>query len=454
MQQLRSSYAVGSCPIPKILGSASHAFLAASLREALASSKYASRTNIVPGEADDSCALHAKDIARTVIFTSDTDLLLYKYHAETVIVFFQHADVSAAMTAHSPYQISQKMQLDSLLPLAYLLNERFQEDMDDTIKTARTLDLQDAGYLEFTQRYALAVEAPLYLEDQEELAAALQISDARVSEFIHQALAEYPTISVYLPLLVEDPNLASAYNLGLDIRRLAYSLLVPSGAVVQEYKRKAQGISSDDIDSYASAEIGPLAAKLEARVDGLLDWANSKQLAPALFWQIFALSFVVSELNTPAPLQNVMRVLNNDFNLTWEFVHLTSRMQAVLYSLRILKQVVAVWLALPQQAQMPFQRDLSNLHKHFSTFPPIAELFGVPGQTKRVLTDDNTLADLIVEMYKSVGVEVPLPMTPRQHRNKRRNDDRKKRKSEQRQQKQQNQSGGNAFSVLQNDESS
>ena len=121
MQQFRNNYATVSCPIPTYLGSISYAFLAPALQEALLDSPFSSKTKTVPGEADDWCALHAKENAKSIIFTSDTDLVLYDYSFDTLIVFLHDADVATGIKAYSPDEISKQLQLKSLVNFAYAL---------------------------------------------------------------------------------------------------------------------------------------------------------------------------------------------------------------------------------------------------------------------------------------------------------------------------------------------
>lgn len=249
VQQLRASYPTTACPIPTYLGSTSHAFLAPSLREALASSTFASRTQVVPGEADDSCALYAQQEPRSIIFSSDTDLLLYDYSPETLIVFFQDAEWTAGIKAYSPSQIKQKLQVKSLLSFAYGVNQRSSEVLADLVRDAEGVDVCSPSYLDFSRRYLTSATSPAYLDKHDSLAPSLQCLDVRVSEFVHQALQVIASPQVYLPLLMEDPNQASAWNMAQDCRTLAYSMLAPSVPKVQEYRRRAQGFLPQEIST-------------------------------------------------------------------------------------------------------------------------------------------------------------------------------------------------------------
>jgi hypothetical protein len=435
IQQLRASYATTACPVPTYLGSTSYAFLAPSLREALADSPFASRTRLVAGEADDSCALRAKDYARSIIFTSDTDLLLFDYQTETLIVLFQDAESPAGLKAYAPSQIAEKLQLKTLVAFAHAIQQRTSEGMDDLVRDARNFDTESSVYTDFSRRYTAAIITPVYLERHSNLELPVQVLDVRISEFVHEALVGSTNLPVYLPLLVEDPNQASAWNMAQDIRTLAYSLLAPSQSIVREFRRKAQGISPQEISPYTAVDLEVPAKEMEARTGAVLRWAESKKMNTSLVWPLFALSLVLVELNAPPPLALISRVLNGDFDNTWAFVQLTARLQAALYSLRMLKQTTSIWLATNQDTKSKLHSSLSSLHSQMAGFPVISGTFMVPGQSRNLLADHEQLKALIEEIFASVGVEVAVEQVSNKKKKRQaREAERKKRKVDQRQQ--------------------
>ncbi|KAF2828705.1 hypothetical protein CC86DRAFT_444823 [Ophiobolus disseminans] len=447
VQQLRASYATTACPIPTYLGSASYAFLAPSLREALADSPFASRTRIVPGEADDSCALFAKDVPRSIIFTSDTDLLLFDYPPETLIVLFQDDELPTGLKAHSPYEITKKLQLKSLVPFAYAIQERSSEVQDDLVSDARNMNMDSESFMDFSRRYVAAVVAPIYLGQYSGLDTPLQALDVRIFEFIHRALIKAPTLSVYLPLLVEDPNQASAWNIARDVRILSYSLLTPPASTVQEYRRKAQGISPQEISTYSANSIQVPVKELELRIGALMKWAESRNMSQPLLWSLIALSMILAELNTPPSVPLMIRVLNGEFDNSWAFVQLTARLHAAIYSLRMLKQTIDVWLAINSDTTSTLHGSISGLQKHMAAFPSIADPFIVPGQSKRVLMTTEALRELVEEIYMSVGVEVPTEQVSNKKKKRQaREAERKKKKTDQRLQG--TSKGTNTFDLL------
>ena len=447
MQQLRANYATTACPVPTYLGSISYAFLAPALQEALQKSPFASRTHIVPGEADDWCALHAKENAKSIVFTSDTDLVLYDYCIDTLIVFLHDADVSAGFKAYSPEEIRNKLQLKSLLPFAFALLDGPQDTSNDLARNARSIDKDSARYLDFTRRYITEVVDLPHMSGSDSISPDLPKLDVRVSEFVHQALENSETPFVYMPLLVEDPGQASAWNVGCDVRTLAYSLLASDKMVVHEYRRKAQAVSVQEIAPYSAVNLPVPTKDLKQQVSTLIEWATLKALDPALFWPLFALSLVLTELKIPPAIPLVIRVINGDFDNSWAFVQLTARLQAALYSLRMLSQIVRVRLQVKPKVDPKLHNNLVSLGQRMCTLPSIPEGFGVPGQSKRVLANHDELKALVEEIYVAAGVGVPTEQISNKKKKRQlREADRKKRKAEQRQQSKQE--TNNAYSLL------
>ena len=418
--------------MPTYLGSILHAFLAPSLREALLDTPYALRTRIEPGEADDWCALHAKDYSRSIIFTSDTDLLLYSYPAETLVVFFQEADVASGMRSYCPEQMRQRLQLNSLAQFAFAMVREPSHTSEDLIRDAQSLGVESAAYLEFSERYAGRTTVPSHFSKHSGLPIPLQNLDVRISEFVYQALDGSPISLVYLPLLVEDPNQSSAWSSGQDYRKLAYSFLAQKTSTIHEYRRKAQGISVQDWDPQS---IHVSTSDMLAHISGVSRWATDKNLGPKLMWPLLALSIVLLDSKTTPSVSVVLHVLNGEFDNSWEFVHLTARLQAVLYSLRMLKQVMTVYQAIHKPNKADIDNDVFQMAEQLESLPSITEVFMVPGQSKKLLAQHEALKNMVEEIYTASGVELPTEHVSNKKKKKQsREVERKKKKLEQRQQ--------------------
>ncbi|KAF2016202.1 hypothetical protein BU24DRAFT_196648 [Aaosphaeria arxii CBS 175.79] len=448
MVQLRHSCPATACPVPTSLGSIAFAFLAPSLMEALQLTKYAACTRIVPGEADDWCAYYAKKSPRSVIFTGDTDLLLFDYPPETVLIFFKDVLGLAIsdLKAYSPSQLCQRLELKSLATLAYAITVDRWKTMNENIQVARTCDLSSDSYIDFSRRYQHIV-APSPTVEKTGITSALQCLDVRFSEFVHQALAP-PELApdVYLPLLFEDPNEASAWKLGLDVRLLAYSLVMPQPKkVVREYTRRAQD---------AAVQVHSLPVPDAARLVGanLLDtlaaW-SVPELTARQRWYLVSFRISTESIKPPHSFL-VERVIQDDFDNTWSYVHLNARLQATLYSLRMLKQSIEIWSGIDHEHTDPTMCEtIEALRGSLSTLPSIADLFGVPGQSSSPPETNADLHPIIKQVYQSAGIDrEDLFEEPKSKRQRKREKERR-RKEERAQEGRREHSSSNIFSLLQ-----
>jgi hypothetical protein len=431
--QLRSLYSTNACPIPTSLGSTAFPFLAPALMEALHATDFSSVTHNVPGEADDWCASYAKTNPRSIIFTGDTDLILYEYPPEVLVIFFKDVDILPASEskAFSPTGICQQLQLDSLIPLAYALHEDRWKPFSENVTQARTQNLESLQYLEFSKRYTNAVRTPTYLALNTALNASLQSLDVRTSEFVHQALAfsQTPTdhprqtplaLSAFPPFLVEDPFRTSAWTAGEHIRLLAYSLITPTRFAVQEHRRKAQGVAVQELTPYQQTE---LHTKIVEVLDTLLPPPSNQDLSPVLYWRLVATKIYLCDAKPPH-IALMARVVSGDFDNTWAFIHLSAYLQATLYSLRMLKQCLPIWLALNGT------HPASGLHKAatniLATVPSISDLFTVPGQAIESSWDEAVLLDAVRDVYKAAGVEDKQVFEEQKSRKQKKRDKRQK----------------------------
>jgi XPG domain containing len=212
-------------------------------------------------------------------------------------------------------------------------------------------------------------------------------SEATAAEDDDEADEQDDTMHMFLPLLLEDPSRDSAWGYGSSIRHLAYMLLqhnVPCSLAltarqprrlrrIMEYRRQGTrivGLPVDTNPDHTSEEV-------DTRIQSLLDsyhmheqqCSSSFPTAPvgtttpllaaapssastlsSRLWKSLALSIVSEQriLNAKAPPDNawVERYLtarNGPYTPTsWDDVHDQASLEAVLYSLRILKQIVGL----------------------------------------------------------------------------------------------------------------
>ncbi|PSN66715.1 hypothetical protein BS50DRAFT_372207 [Corynespora cassiicola Philippines] len=413
MTTFKSFHPAGSCPIPRELGTAIYAFLAPSLREALSETNYAQITRVVPGEADDWCPLYANDNPRSVVFSSDTDLLLYEYPPEFLVVFFRDLDLATEFKGYCPKDICNRLAVRSLVPLAFAITQEPYNSLTENVLEAANIDVESDQYLDFSKRYmGIRPSTPSHIARNFTLRAALQQLDVRVSEFVHQSLNYASTPTVYLPLLLEDPNQASAWNMGQDIRVLAYSILPADSVVVQEHKRKAQSIAIQDIKIYTPDETVSGVVELAHDVRTWKQWTAKKQVAKSHVWALFAASMVLVDLKRPPLMSLITRVLNSDYDNSWDFIHLSARVQSILYSLRFFDQCASIWLAHNDHDTTDLRDVIFELHRDLESLPSLSEIAAVPGQKKQAQGDDETLKAIVGEAYKAAGIAPPEEQKP------------------------------------------
>jgi hypothetical protein len=407
-----------ACPVPSQLGSVAYPFLAPALMEALRASEYAGATRIVPGEADDYCACYAQDNPRSIIFTGDTDLLLYDYPKDTLISFLKDGTnvPGPALKVYSPSQICQQLNLKSLVQLGYAIHNDRWRALKESVLDARTYDKESSLFLDFRKRYTDQVVTPPYSSGRANLEAALQGLDARISEYVlqalclgHPSLVEPPlALFFFLPLLFEDPLRSSAWISGRDIRLLAYSLVTPNRFIVQEHVRKAQGVSVEELSIPGQKQQIETA---RATKDAIAAPAINEDSASSRYWLLVALQLALRTISPPH-IALASRVVLGEFDNTWAYVHLLANVQAVLYSLRILKQCIAVRLAFDSDSEKTHTNPLSpslstiisELSNALASFPTISKLFSVPGRSVRTPTEEPELQNTLKEIYARAGV--------------------------------------------------
>jgi hypothetical protein len=410
---LRSTFPSTLCPVPSYLGSASYSFLAPALREALANSEYASITRNVPGEADDWCALQATGEPASIVFSDDTDLLLYDYPQEFRLLFYKDAELwpEPKFKGYSPSAICEELGLSGLTSFAYCLIQDPHGPESKLIGAAKCVDTTSQGYMDFTKRYKVAPTAtdtfPTNLT-----VSSLQNLDVRISEFIYQGLHAKVEIVVYLPFLVEDQHRASAWVHGQDLRAVSYSIFTTDRSSVREHRRKAQTVSMQQIELYPPQELLAMMQTYARNISAWVEWTAERDVPHSLKWPLFAIGVVLPELKSPPPLALWLRVLAADFDNTWDFVHLTSGLHAALYSLRFLKQCIEVWLSLHTDESFSLLPIARQIQTDLQSMGPITELFLVPGQARKPQDDHELLRDLVAEVYASANVEIPIQRLP------------------------------------------
>ncbi|GKT59488.1 DNA replication initiation factor CDC45 [Colletotrichum tofieldiae] len=379
-------------------------FLVAAIVDKLCqTTKYATLVRLVPGEADAYCA---EDVLRNggTILTSDSDLTIHDLKTGAV-AFFRDLHVASASerdslvgSKFSPSDIAKRLQLpeeQGMRRFGYELAKSSRPKFAQVLENCKG-DVSDPD--EF-RNFCVPYQT-LETTDWSDVPVLSGIDnptlDARLSEVVLQCVG-YSGVAkpppgdsgaegcmMCLPPLLDCPARASAWDSSASIRQLAYSLtcLLRPGAVshVREYRR-----------IYSGANQGKHVAMLprpwiKDSMDSLLatlSQAKRDLKHEVSAWQAVAVQLVLAyaqeEDKQEACLNSIKQVLSvaKDSNLVpWDVVHLSAQIQATLYSLRILAQVLDLMYEI--KAEKPVQGS-KQLRELLATLPPLTEYPSVNG---------------------------------------------------------------------------
>ncbi|KAI9836045.1 MAG: hypothetical protein M1819_001656 [Sarea resinae] len=400
------------------------AFLVPAVIEALLKSPYGHLVQLVPGEADVYCALLTREeqTRGSTILTGDSDLLVHPLSSHASVVFFK--DVSLPDGHDGPLQsllfrpaaTAQSLGLPDLSYLAFCLKRDSTAGFRECIRKAKVAEQErkyGEGYQEFLKEYAIEADTPFPMSCPSTkggtVSRLVQQLDPRISEFVlqlHPGLGYPPAltsstpqsdenahdkidpakeINIYLPFLLDDPTRASAWEAGLPLRTLAYSLflsLSPSTAEtttdpasrLSETSRRGQNIATRLIQSLDQNAISSASANLLSTLQHLSSTLASTSPSPPPptrttsspqdLYRAYALHATTAwytQTSRPPPSRTSLKALvtspssssssssartSTNTPKTWPDIHLDAQMQAVLYSLRLLRQLTTLLMAM------------------------------------------------------------------------------------------------------------
>ncbi|EEA19779.1 hypothetical protein TMatcc_009922 [Talaromyces marneffei ATCC 18224] len=347
-------------------------------------------TEIITGEADVFCAALASQNPGAAILTSDSDLLLFDIGPESTIIFFDTIRVEdagnkivptelpmtiKAMKYHPP-SIADRLGIPALSYLAHELNQSPRSKLAELVRRAKIasdLTPKTSAYVSFLEEYDLQN----FLQYDPSEAHALQNLDTRISELFVQCLwtnnnfqDQRQALHIYLPFLVEDHSRKCAWAESVEFRRLAYSLLNLNGALttgsrltaVIECVRRGRRLCLDNIDLYSIGE--EVERESASLLDGLESFQRQYHLrhqhanyGSPLFWRTYALYEIHRDWfttnNQPSPFKNHVALKSflglsrgteydtfDNETIEWDDIHSLAQLQAVLYSLRMVYQIL------------------------------------------------------------------------------------------------------------------
>lgn len=388
----------------------------------LAGTLFRVAVRVVPGEADEDCAAHSRRTG-AVILTNDSDLLAYNLGEKGSVIKLNTLERSTdnalkaeegliSGTRWRPSKISQQLNLNGL-NLTRLAHARRRDPYASfaTILHRSRQPLSGLDAEDFTQ---FMMEYSMRPGDAEE-DYALSGFDPRVSElflqFKHPKYLTSPLvpIAIYLPVLTESPARTSSWTYGAQIRRLAYSVLNLSSLEVHqrgqliEHRRRGSRIAAVDVKLFSLektvAELRSLGQYFQRL--GSLPYAQTKSSA---FW--YSVGFrevsqsLIADGKLPISQEWTMRFLCSEETepySSWDDIHAYANAQAVLYSFRILKQLL---YAAKSSVLGKVQASVGHISLFLDNLPDLSCLMSsrrrIPGHT----LNDKSIRAMIHELYR------------------------------------------------------
>jgi hypothetical protein len=366
-------------------------FLVPSVIEALANSRFAGETKVVPAEADTYCASFAKENGGTII-TSDSDLLAYDLQPDGCVLLFKDIELEGnnpttklKMLRYETSAIARRLGLKSLQSLSFTIRQDQYLGFTQCLKQARQLEEKKASeeYHAFLSQYSLpGIHEWRYNQNVQDV---LQRLDPRISEWIHQVLQDTDveadqSFDMYLPFLMEDTTRVSAWNMGADLRMLTYSIFMPLATerhVTVQFARRGICIAATRVEHQG----------LSDTVQSLSAWSDilEKVLAACkgtVGWRLLGLFTVChvfreEETGKLPPRGDLRKLLaGQTIGQEWTFLH---------------------WSA-------QFAAAAARVHRSLQNLPEIHDMF----DSTRIIEDDE-LDAYIDTLYRLLGVREAAP---------------------------------------------
>lgn len=356
-----------SRPVPPTLKGLSAApFLVPAVIEALKSSRcYAPIVQMVPAEADIYCAAAARENGG-VVLTSDSDMLVHDIGPNGAVAFFDQFELqrsgAGSTSVHvmicRPGEISKRLALDDLQRLAFEIKKDPSSSFQEALRRARgykPMGITDIHYKKFLEEYASETldDGPLResMPANPLINTSEQWLDPRVSELVLQFAAQKePQVKMYLPFLIDDPTRSPAWGVSSSLRCFAYSLLLfltneaSKVRSVAEYGRRGLRIASHEVQLLTKQQCLTYVEGLKDRFSQLRGGLESTTLL--CFFKAYAIYLICQwhvDNDKPRPTRGTLSGLLTGAagrTFTWIEIHLLAQLQAALYSLRMLKQIL------------------------------------------------------------------------------------------------------------------
>ena len=324
---------------------------------------WAAVTVMIPGEADSECARTSK-LTGSAVLTNDSDLLLHDLGPHGSVLLLNSVELSEWNSLRpvesnikakrlSPKLLACRLGINNIHHFAYELRKNPRLGLSELIRRSKN----DQNSLEATPDYREFVEEYNCVSNAQPVMIQLpQHIDPRISELLFQLFqlrgVHLPGFvpHMYLAILNEDHSRRCAWEDGHLYRVLGYSVLNLSCPAtdrcefVDENVRRGGRIAINRItlgdEEWITAEVRVLGERLNS-MGAVFDG----DVSSPCFWTLFAISDIYGLETRTAVLkvEQLCRFFSLGYmgeKLEWEDIHLHARINAVLYSMRILSQAL------------------------------------------------------------------------------------------------------------------
>ncbi|KAI0846755.1 XPG domain containing-domain-containing protein [Daldinia vernicosa] len=378
-------------------------FMVPAVLEALnASEDWGPLIVVVPGEADMYCAQDIRENGGTLL-TSDSDLLIQNLGVEGYVSFIwdvvpvDPTSKESGMVAMkiSLHDINDRLGLTNLggLPRVAFEKQKGWMSFEAAVQKARD-SREDTLHSPEYQAFINELEVKEYMPSHHPVLTMLSGLDPRISEVVIQillleqmeaksteldenTLRGPETLSIFLPIMVENHDKKSAWTSSTNARQIGYSIL--QNLTCQRYSKIIEYRTLDPSTTLTGRQIE--IPSLEETVENCTQLVTvlnklAEALPSSLRWLAFAvyqdIEWSTSEQRSPLSAELISKIMSGSKFLeeySWDLIHFTAQAQACLYSLRITKQILDVVVSMTPDLPAPARQ----LHDRLTLLPLIGE---------------------------------------------------------------------------------
>ncbi|KAK5169698.1 uncharacterized protein LTR77_005676 [Saxophila tyrrhenica] len=337
-------------------------FLVFAVVEALLRSRYAERTWCVDGEADGYCAAAAEEAGGkkggrgSVVFTNDSDLVLFNFQAEVKVALINEMKETGGPEGNrlelyqfDPAAFKVNGQAPDLVACAFYMKEQ-QGTLAEALRQSDLAELVSEEYAAFRDLYDIRRWSAKLNEQRARRQEGRDVlpMDSRISEPICQARSRHTRddhLAMYLPVLFEDPTRSTAWKIGSSFREAAQMIILSASRATSllEYRRSGIRTVPARVEKVSIQAIDKHLRNLEAFLGG----CSAVALTGFERWRYLVMQLALQDMleqDIALPAKNdIAEVLAGEPQRTWQLVHLSAQFQAQYYSVRMLQQVWRWW---------------------------------------------------------------------------------------------------------------